>query len=352
MKNVVEQYLTAIKKFIPEHAEDPLVGLDIGTNSCKIIELNKKGSSYELLNWGIEQVEEGDKNKAINTLLGKLSIPALSPATALSGKGTLIRYIDMPRMSLDDLRKSFSLESDKYFPFPQDQIYTDCYILDSNAQGNKMEVLVAASKKELVRGRIELLGALGLQPNMIGINSMAIANVFNVLGNPAGDKNADKKDVVALLDMGEKVCDLTILVNNLPRFTRNIFLGGMDLSKCVSNALGVSFREAEKLKSKPGEKLSEVSMACESALLNLVSEIRMSFDYFVTENNMGISSLMITGGASLMVGLQEALGKYLEMPVKIWNPMDKVELTENISKEAVEEAGPKLGVALGLALYQ
>ena len=128
MSELLNKYLAIVKKALPEQKILPLVGLDIGINSCKMVELRKKGSTFEISNWGIEPFAGGNVKDAVQKVLGRLSTPTVSPATAVFGKGTLIRYINIPRMSLDDLKRSFAYEADKYFPFPKEQIYTDCYI--------------------------------------------------------------------------------------------------------------------------------------------------------------------------------------------------------------------------------
>ena len=95
-----------------------------------MVEVRPKGSSFELIQWGSEPFSNNDPSDAIKKLLAQTESPMKSPATAVQGKGTLIRYVELPKMSLDDLRKSFVYEADKYLPFTADQIYLDCMILD------------------------------------------------------------------------------------------------------------------------------------------------------------------------------------------------------------------------------
>ena len=85
-------------------------------------------------------------------------------------------------MPLEDLRKSYIFELDKYFPFDPKSIYTDCSILDPEGKDKKMLVLLAAVKKEMVDERLKLFKEAGLELNRVTINSIAIANAFNRLG--------------------------------------------------------------------------------------------------------------------------------------------------------------------------
>ncbi len=352
---VLQSYLSLVKKFLPEKSQDPSVGLDIGSESVKLVKLVKAGATYEVRHWAVEPIEGGNTVSAVKKILEKSEVETKSPATAVCGKGTLIRYIDLPRMSLEELRKSFAFEADKYLPFPQDQIHTDCYILDPKGKEKKMSVLVAAAKKEIISERIQLLSQLGLQPGFIGLNSLAVANVFHTLGLGVEDLNEaggdEKGNAVAVLDLGESVTNLMILKNNLPRFTRDIFIGGQEFAKRISNVMGVNLVEAKNLKSNPQGKANELMNACESVLNNLISEIRLSFDYFITEKNAHITKLYLTGGNSLLQGITEVFAKSLDLKVERWNPFLGLACAPTVSAKDLEAQSSRLGVSLGLALY-
>jgi len=361
---LVQTYFNTIKRFLPAEQSTSAMGLDISTGECKLVELRKLKNSYELVNWVIEPIHNGDIKATIQKIISQLATPPRSLYTSVFGKGTLIRYIDMPKMSLDDLKSSFSIEADKYFPFAQNQIYTDCCILDANEKEKLMSVMAAATKKELIDRRTKLLDDLGLPVEFIGLNPIALAKILNVLGleNKNHEKTNSKEGkeskgkvkspTVALLDMGESVSSLTILVDKLPRFTRDIFIGGRDFTKSISNALGISFKEAEELKGKPGKKLKEVHSACETITMNMIQELRLSMDYFATEKNQEIDQLLLTGGASMLEGIIENFEKNLEIKVSRWNPLAALEMSPNAPTENMDKVSSKLGVALGLALYQ
>ncbi len=349
MNSFLTRYFQIIKRFLPGDKEEVSAGIDSGTGECKLVHLSKEGDDLVLLDWLVETVKNGDTSATIRTMLDQLDKPCTSLYTSVFGKGTLIRYIDMPRMSIDDLRNSFAIEADKYFPFAQDQIYTDCYILDPDGKEAKMAVMAAAVKKELVDQRVKLLTELGIQPTFIGINPVALANIISVLGV---EKEDPKLSVVAILDMGGSISNLTIMIDKLPWFTRDIFLGGREFTKRISNTLEVDFDTAEQLKINPKERLEEVISACEAGISNMVRELRLSFDYFMTEKNKEIDILLLTGGGSMLEGIEDVFAKNLDIQVRRWNPLSLLKMSSKVSKEEVNKASSRLGVALGLALYQ
>ena len=355
MHPLLEKYFQIIHSFIPNKKEESSIGLDIGSGECKLVELIRRSESYELLSWAIEPIINGNVSGAVQKILSKLHNPTKNVYTSVFGKGTLIRHIEMPRMSLEELKGSFDIEADKYFPFAQDQIYTDCYILDPQGKSKQMPILVAAAKRELIDQRIKLLTELGLQIEFIGINPIAVANALNVLDYkseiPEKPAEGGKKTAIAIFDMGESVSNLTLMVNRLPVFTRDIFLGGREFTKRISNALGVTIEEAEKVKHQPGDKLPQVLNVCEPALMNMVQELRLSFDYFSTEKNCEITALLLTGGGSMLQGIEDLFEKNLDIKAKLWNLTAPLTISPKVSSPELNRNACKLGVALGLSLY-
>jgi len=347
VKNILNSYFALIRRFLPDQSVESAIGLDIGTSNCKLVEIGKSGDHFKLLKWAIHTFEKGDVGASVKKILNEIDSPG-NINTAVAGKGTLIRYVDMPKMALEDLKNSIALEADKYFPFAQDQIYTDCYILDSTKNSKEMSVLAAAAKKDLIDDRINVLSELNVNAEFIGINAISLANVVNTLGFK---EEFGSKMVLGLLDMGDSVSNLTIFEGNLPRFSRDIFLGGKELTKRISNAMGIKPEEAEQLKITPGKKQEEIISACESGITSIVKEIRLSFDYFTTEKNLDVGKLLITGGGGMLKGLEGLFEKSLEISTSQWDPLETLGLDNNISQEELNKEAMRMGVALGLALY-
>jgi len=350
-KQLLDNYFSLVKRFVPEQILRPSVGIDIGHHSIKLVALKPKGGSYELVHYAVEPTGN-NPNEVVRSLLKNFPESPSTLTTSVSGKGTLVRYIDMPKMNAEDLRKSFALEADKYFPFPKDQIYHDCFILDKAERDSKMPVMVAAAKKELIDECLALFKEMECQPDYIILDSIAIANAFHILAAEDEPGAApSSQQAVAILDIGERVSNLTILAARLPRFCRDIFIGGHELTLSISNGFGIGQAEAERLKMQPKGKQAEIMKFTDSVIMNLVSELRLSFDYFITEKNIPISRLLLTGGGSLMGGLPEAFARALEVDVQPWNILESLNLPEDIPPDEKVKISGTLGVAIGMALY-
>jgi len=345
-KNLFNQYLLLVNRFIPKPAAAPVIGIDIGTSSIKAVELGQGAGGLEIRHWDIEPLTGNDIKGALKKIHERLHINDQLLVSAVSGKGTLIRYVDLPRMSLEDLRKSYIFDLDKYFPFDPKTIYTDCSILDPEGKDKKMLVLMAAVKKEMVDERLKLFKDEGLELSKVLLNSIAIANAFDRLGPQVIASGKAK----AVLDIGGSASCLMIYKDSSMRFVRDIFVGSQELTKKIANALGVEAAEAETIKRQPGEKLAQVLEACDMPLNNLISEIRVSMDYFMTEKNVQVDELFLAGGGALLKDIEGVFEKNLGLPVKIWNPLNNVRLNTPAASKDIQAYASQFGVALGLGL--
>ena len=348
LKSLFNQYLNIVNRFIPRPKLPPVLGIDIGSSMIKAVEIGPTSVGYEILLWAIEPIRDGDVKNALSQLLKNIQYAGQTLVTSVSGKGTLIRYIDMPRIPIVDLRKSLSYDMEKYFPFDPQSIYTDCCVLDPNSKDKRMSVLVAAVKKEIVDERQKLFKDLGLELEQITTNSIATVNAFAKLGPHASAATNAK----AILDIGGGVSNLIILKDLTPRFTRDIFVGSHEMTNQISHTLGVDVSQAEALKKVPGERMAEVLAACEGPIANLIEETRLSLDYFMTEKNVQVDEFFLLGGGSLLKGIEGVFEKNIGIPVKIWNPLTGVRLAPAVASSNIHMSSSQLGVAIGLGLSQ
>ncbi len=345
-KKLFDQYLLLVNRLMPKPPLPPVIGIDIGTSSIKAVELARAAGGVEVRHWAIEPLTGTDTKSALKKIGERLRFNGQTLVCAVFGKGTLIRYVDLPRMPLEDLRKSYIYDLDKYFPFDPKSIYTDCSILDPENKDKKMLVLLAAVKKEMVDERLKLFKEAGLELSSVTINSIAIANAFRRLG-PSVNASGKAK---AVLDIGGSASCLMIFKDSSPRFARDIFVGSHELTKKIANALGVNEAQAEALKLAPGEKLAQVLEACDMPINTLITEIRLSMDYYMTEKNVQVDELFLSGGGSLLKGMSDVFAKNLGLPVKIWNPLESGYLKVPAASGEIQNYAAQFGVALGLGL--
>src|SRR3989441_12980818 len=92
----------------------------------------------------------------------------------------------------------------------------DFQILDPDAEGLQMNVLLVAAKRELVEGRMGLLADAGLQAAIVDVDAFAIHNAFE-LNYPDA-----MQGVIGLVNIGHEVTNVNILEDGVPVLTRDL----------------------------------------------------------------------------------------------------------------------------------
>jgi type IV pilus assembly protein PilM len=348
MAGLLTGYFNIIKKLLPTEHISPSLGIDIGSAFFKAVVLRPTDYGYEVELPFIEALDPQDSKISLNRFKHELSTDVHEPYLAVGGRGSLIRHITMPKMSLADLRNSFSLEADKYFPFAQDQIYTDCFITHDDVQGSQMPVMAVAAKREMVDERMALMKSVDLSTGFIGLNAVAVANLIAHWGAHQGEPIRQS----AFLDFGHTVTHLQIVQNNFPAFNRDILIGGKDLLKRLINAFGVEQQQAMDLMKDPGVSQDKAMSAYESVISNIAHEIKLSFDYFSTEKDLSIKTLYITGGCSLIPGIDKLLAEEIGVEVILWDYSDLLILPDDMDDQKKREFNAQFALAVGLALYR
>ncbi|GAG41601.1 unnamed protein product, partial [marine sediment metagenome] len=84
----------------------------------------------------------------------------------------------------------------------------------------------------------------------------------------------------------------------------------------------------------------------------LISDISGTLRYYAAQEKSAIfEKIYICGGFALVDGFVELLNGKLPAPAVLWNPFDKMSCDANlVRRDIVQERGPALAVAAGLAM--
>jgi type IV pilus assembly protein PilM len=352
LKEQVSKKLKLNDKFTKERFS---FGLDLGSSLVKLVRLKLTKDKVELCDLNLAGAQS-DLAVVLKRILESPEIKAAkSPSIhrcgvniSVSGPSTIIRYVDFPKINDNELRQALEFEAPKHIPFVASEVNLDGHILKKDIADNKMLVLLAAAKKELIAQRLQLLEESGLSANIIDMDSLALINAFNF--NYSQDEFVKTK-TVALLNIGALMANLNILECGIPRLSRDIYIAGNNFTQRIIDVLEMDFKSAEELKLNPDkERLDKVVSAVESVLSNLANEIRTSFDYYESQGSSSVAKIYLSGGGGLFVGLKDMLVNLLGIAVDYWDPLRQIALAENINSEKLKMFSSQLGVVVGLAL--
>lgn len=336
-----------------------IVGIDVGSSSIKLVHLKDGKDGYHLLSAGImplpaEAIVDNTLMdsalivSALKNLLSSLGVKAKDAACSISGNSVIIRKILLPAMSSDELEEQISWEAEQYIPFDINDVNIDFQIIGTdNVDPSKMNVLLVASKKDIINDYVAVFNDAGMQLSIVDVDAFAVQNSFEM------NHDVDPSDVVALINIGASVMNINVVKGGNTLFSRDVQMGGNLYTEEIQKQLGLTASDAESAKMLVTEiqdgGLVNILMKLNE---NITQEIRRSLDFYnSTANEDRISKIFVSGGCSKSYKLFETIGEKLGLPVEKHNPFAKISFSEKeFDHEYLQEIAPLMAVTVGLAI--
>ena len=357
------------KKLFPSK---DILGIDIGNYSIKIVCFTEEKKVLRLKDWGFiplaikpdtsPEEKKGIISQEIKSYIKKRGLQAKYAATSISGNSVIVRYVKLPKLSRKELDLTISVEAEPFIPFDiKDVNLTYSILNDSTEEGEpKMDTVLVEAKKEAVQDKIDVLTAAGLDPLIIDVDSFALETLYDQVG-PKGETSP-----VLLLNIGQKVTNLSIITGGVTRVVRDIFIAGATLDKAIVKALKCPVDAADTLKKTKAVLVSDedkeaaiesfdregimVSKAASAVLKDLYTEVSRSIDFYLSQGgDHSISKILLSGGLSNMANITRFLSSEFKVPVEQINPLSflpEADVPKNMPKDVLAS----LAVATGLAL--
>ncbi|RLB19024.1 MAG: pilus assembly protein PilM [Deltaproteobacteria bacterium] len=347
--------------------KNQLVGLDIGSHSIKLVEIDhsKKGpilKSFGVIGLPPDAIVEGSIKEmeivgsAIKNLYHNLKVKNKKVATSISGYSVIVKKIEVADKEGADLEKTIHEKAEQYIPFDISDVNLDYDLLlpkieqeeaSKPSSGNK-EVMLVAAKRDMVEEYVDLVQLAGLHPMVMDVDAFALQNAFEMSAE-------EPQGCYALVNIGAEELGINAIKNGVSMFTRDSSYGGSQITEAIMKELKIGFEEAEKIKL-GGTKIEKEKAILEEIFTSVVSswaqEIKRALDFLATTYpDETIEKVFLSGGSCRIPGFQ----KYLEMetgiPVEILNPFANLIINEKyFDPQYLSYMAPQAAVAVGLAL--
>lgn len=333
-----------------------VLGIDIGSSSIKLVQLKRQKSGYQLQNIGIVSLpaeaivdntlmDNSSVVEGIKSLTESLKITAKEAVCSISGNSVIIRKITLPIMPLEELEEQIHWEAEQYIPFDINDVNIDFQIIaPDDFDSSKMNVLLVASKKDIINDYLAVFTEAGLRLTVMDVDSFAVQNAFEL------SNDADPTDVFALVNIGASIMNMNIIKNGISLFTRDVQVGGNLYNEEIQKVFGVNNEGAEKIKisNLDDTKLHESLLKINNTL---AIEMRRSLDFYNSTAGDGkICKVFLSGGAAKTAGLLEVVNDRLGIPAEIIKPFSRIKWDlKEFDQDYLEELGPLVTVAIGLA---
>ncbi len=349
-------------------AKTRVIGLDIGTTGVRAAEVEFDGggpmkgapgrvlrAGFVPLPWGAvhdgEVAEPGTVSTAIKRLWSEHRFSGKDVVIGVGNQRVLVRELDMPALPPHQLRAALPFQVEGLLPVATADALLDFHPVSTTmgAEGPQVHGLLVAATAETVLANTRAVELAGLRPVMVDLNAFAVARIQSRSGFGDG--------VVAFVDIGARVTNVSIVADGHPRFVRVLPSGGHDVTEGLSSTLDVPPQEAEVLKRRigiglpvPAEDLIAKQIVAE-VTTGLVDAVRNTLVYYASSNPGGaVQQIVLSGGGSFLPGLGQYLASAARMQVVVGEPLISLPLASGLDIRSLGADPATYVVPLGLAM--
>ncbi len=333
------------------------VGLDVGSGLIKIAVIDHGRNEPELARVVIaplladaivegEVMDPGIVTDAIRSAMEQAGLKTRDVVTAVGGRDVIIKKIQVERVKEQQARELMRWEAEQHVPFDMESVELDFQILDPDADGMEMSVLLVAAKRDLVENKMRLLTDAGLAPAMVDVDAFALHNAFEVNHPDA------MQGVVGLINIGHEVTNINIMDDGVPILTRDLTIGTRRFREDLQRERGLGAEEAEGLL-QGYDRSPHLDAIIETRGEEIAVGVERAAAFLASSSRSGsqLRSVYLCGGGARVPGLVQALGTRLRLPVSLANPLANLRVREGALDNLVtDEVAPLLMLPIGLAL--
>lgn len=321
-------------------------GLDIGSQSIKLVQVQRRGSAALVKTFGQAPTPGGlmengfvqdpqHVGQELGKLAGRLKLRGAQTVSALSGQQVYTRLLTLPAMKLTEMRHAALYQATSFLPISIDDVTTDIYPVRyfEDAEGKKCEVFFVAARKAQAENLSQTCRVAGLKLNRLEIEPLALHSLFQ--------SQLDGDGVKGVLNIGAQRSYLAIFQKDTLVFVRSISFG-----------CSAFYQQMEE--SGQGEAGLEdmhcQEPVCERLMRDIVGEIARSLEYFrLQSKDEPVQGMVLCGGGARVGGMEEFLSREIGVPVALAS-INGVEFPGGIGEKDKKDMIYDYPVALGLAL--
>lgn len=342
-------------------AKQSYLGVDIGAGGIKVVELiNEKGRA-RLMTYGFAEHAVGtvgenllDQPEKAAALLKEICARAKTTTpkvvSGLPVSQVFSSVVTVPAATGKALSAAVELQAKKLIPLPLEEMILETTPIPDAGEGGKKQnytrVLLTGAAKSLVKKYIDVFKLAGLQ--LLSLETEAFALIRSLVGRDRGS--------VMLIDMGALRTNIIVVQNGIPFLSRSLNLGGLTLSRAMSETMRIPLQQAEQLKV-DAQAVADVMPDAglpkmfDSALTMLLNELRYSSNLYAGQNETPrqIEKIVLTGGAALFPRLAETIGSTMGTKAYVGDPWARVIYPLDL-RPVLDQIGSRFSVAVGLAM--
>jgi type IV pilus assembly protein PilM len=345
-----------------------VVGIDVGSSSIKVVELQEKKGVLTLGTYGELQLGPyADKHlgesvtttakqeqEALIDIIRESAVTAKRAVFAMPLSSSFVTNVSIEAAPDADISALVRVEARKVIPASLTEVTLDWAEVETapetkEVKGKKEEVapvkrniLIAAIQNAALERFKVLMQFIQIKEPPTEIECFSVIRSLN----SAADKD------IAIIDIGAISTKLYIGKNGLLMRMHRIRAGGAIATNRIASVLNSSFEEAELKKQnirKTDKEYSDIKRAHDSSYERAFREFAQVLREYEAKNDLKISSVYLSGGGAMFPGIETFVQDILGRQIVRANPYAKVSYPA-FMQDTLKEIGPTFAVALGAAL--
>ena len=327
------------------------VGVDIGTASIKVAELeHKAGKKFQLSNYAYFYSTKKDSTyynsfnvqytfivDILRMMLEKAGIEERKVYMSLPIPLSFSTIFSLPQMKRSELEKTVQFEAKRFIPVSMEEIHFDWSVLKHLSTHNEQKILVVAVPNDILLKYYAIVKALGMHLEGIELES------FSLTRSLVGE---DKRSVL-VMDIGARITNITITEQQVKSVHYHSNVSLMSIAQQLAEIMSISYDRALQITLKQGmESTREIKKLIQPLVDELVSEIKKTNDGYVRQGGSSVQRIIVSGKIATMPGLITYLKQCCGVEVVPSSPLDKITTPKSFATPPVAD----LSVAVGLAM--
>lgn len=340
--------------------EKALLGIDIGTSSLKIVELTSSSNGYRVSSAGAaaippDLIQEGriSDSVALANIVRKAIASARTKtknvAFSVPGSAVITRVIDMPAgLSEDELEIQLLLEAEQYIPYSLDEVAIDFTTVGTSEDGDQVQVLLAACRKDTVDSLVEVAESAELNAKIVDVEPFCLERAYPLIVDQLEE---DSDSLIAVVDIGAVHMRFNVLDRGKTVYNREELFGAGQLTDEIQRRYGLSREEASVAQVEGGLPVDYEEEVLEPFRTSLVQQVSRALQFFYSSTTYNhVDCLVLAGGVVSDDRLAVMTEDKIEVPVMAANPFANMALDDRVSSRVLDTASPAMLIATGLAM--
>ena len=329
------------------------LGIDLGANNIKLVELQASGKQFKLLTYGYVEKTVSDivrdssedtieqTAKLLKKLCQQTKVKTRQAITGLPSFSVFSSTFNLPKTNKSELIDRIRAEARKVIPVPLEEVALDWKILNNKEKdAQTVTVFLNAAPKKLIYRYQDVFHRAGLE--LTSLETEGFALVRTLIGKDPGN--------ILIVDSSATTTDLILVRQGISLSCQTINLGGKIITQQMSKIMGVDNKTAEQFK----RDYSLANQPLPEIIKQLLRPIIDALKYIIKDNEQQdkpIEKIILSGGSAFLPNLDKYLSETLNIKVIIGDPWHRLTYPQAL-RPILNELAPRFAISVGLALRE